>query len=375
MLNGSLPSIFEVGPLEQGGPIARTGFLYQDHVAARFCIQMLHDETLEEVWCEALDDITLLWRLKGNVVVEFVQVKAADLSQMWSVALICEGEKKSLIAKSLAQHRCSEPCIFRIVTRIGVQQDLKILIQRREAPERCIGNPDVRALHRKIGKDLNGVHSVAGWSPSNWLERTLWDVAESEAAVELFNLHELDRWLEKEGEPLFSDQREELYGRILARVWKASALLHTQHAEKKLKRVAFRSWMLAEVQRIKGQAPSKTGKNLLDKMTKAQIPQGTIDNALSLRLAYRSRSLDPKYQQEESYKTAELELIAHLNHLVAELDTEIIQASGPAFHTTCLGAVKAVQSQYSDVQLSFLQGSMYSMTDRCRHRFLKAALP
>jgi Cap4-like dsDNA endonuclease family protein len=180
----SLPSIFEVAPLEQGGPIVRTGFLYQDHIAARFCIQMLEDETLEEVWCEALDDITLVWRCKENVSVEFVQVKAADIPQMWSVAMICDGYKKSLIGKSLAQHRCAEPCRFRIVTRIGVHPDLKFLMRQRDTKERCIGHSDICALHRKIGQELDGLHSDVGWSPSNWLEHTLWDVAESEAAVD-----------------------------------------------------------------------------------------------------------------------------------------------------------------------------------------------
>jgi hypothetical protein len=36
MLSRELPSIHNLVPLEQGGPTARAGFLYQDHVAARF---------------------------------------------------------------------------------------------------------------------------------------------------------------------------------------------------------------------------------------------------------------------------------------------------------------------------------------------------
>ena len=48
------------------GPIARAGFLYQDHIAARFCIEMLIDTALEEVWCETLEDITLIHCLKAN---------------------------------------------------------------------------------------------------------------------------------------------------------------------------------------------------------------------------------------------------------------------------------------------------------------------
>lgn len=59
----TLPSIFDLVPLEHGGPIARAGFLYQDHIAAKYCVEMLRDPALEEVWCETLDDITLLRRI------------------------------------------------------------------------------------------------------------------------------------------------------------------------------------------------------------------------------------------------------------------------------------------------------------------------
>jgi len=135
-----LPSIHDLGPLEQGGPVARTGFVYQDHVAARFCIDMLRNARLVAAWCETLDDITLLWMGEnGQVTVEFVQVKSNDLGQMWSVALICDGGKGSLVARSLAQHRCHEPCCFRVVTRVGVQPDLRVLLLSRDHTDRCIG--------------------------------------------------------------------------------------------------------------------------------------------------------------------------------------------------------------------------------------------
>lgn len=369
MLIEKLPSIHDVLPLEQGGPIARAGFLYQDHIAARLCIQMLSDLTLEEVWCETLDDVTLLWRLDGQLIVEFVQVKAADIMQMWSVALICDGAEKSLIGRSLAQHRCAEKCGFRIVSRIGLNAELRVLLLPAGSAARCLGNPEIHALHRKIGKQLDGVYSTAGWSPSNWLEHAIWNVAESEVAVEHSNLFQLETWLEALGEPLFSDQREELYNRILVRVMKASALL-SGDSRKKLQCSEFRNWVMLEIERIKGHAPSKTGTNLTSKMKKARIPESAIQNALRLRLAYRQRMLEPKYQQEEGYKFAELELAATLNHLVAGLDAGVVTGNGQIFHHNCLNAVSSIQNKYGDVELSFLQGSMYSMADRCRHRFL-----
>ena len=114
---------------------------------------------------------------------------------------------------------------------------------------------------------------------------------------------------------------------------------------------------------------------MVEKMELALIPDSTIQNAVQLRLAYRRRTLDPKYQQEEDYKTAELELTALLNQLVARLDTGNLTKGGQTFHVGCLDAVAQVHSQYVEVELSFLQGFMYSMTDRCRHRFLPVVIP
>lgn len=371
----TLPSVFDLVPLEEGGPIARAGFLYQDHIAARFCIEMLVNPALEQVWCETLDDITLIRRVDGALLIEFVQVKAADFSQMWSVALICNGKQQSLVARSLAHHRCVESCRFRIVSRLGVHTDLKVLTFDATADERCMGNPSTCALHRDVGTRLDGVQSPAGWSPSNWLAHTCWDVAESEEAVQHANILRLETWLEGIGEPLFSDQRRELYNRILTRIVVLSALPPAKREQRKLKRVEFRDWVLTEVQRVRGQMPTKAGTNLVHKMKLAQIPASTIENALNLRIGYRRRMLDLKYQQEEDYKSAELELTAVLNQLVAQLDSGFIQKSGLVFHAACLDAVHAVRSRYGDVELNFLQGCMYSMTDRCRHRYLPAAVP
>jgi hypothetical protein len=92
LLVGELPSIHDLSPLEEGGPVARAGFLYQDHIGARFCIEMLQNANLVGVWCETLDDITLIWATDGGgETVEFVQVKSNELDQMWSIALICDG--------------------------------------------------------------------------------------------------------------------------------------------------------------------------------------------------------------------------------------------------------------------------------------------
>ena len=375
MLVGQLPSIHDLPPLEQGGPIARAGFLYQDHVGARFCIEMLRNTKLAGLWCETLDDITLIWSDGGKSTVEFVQVKSNDLGQMWSVALICEGGKGSIVGRSLAQHRCQEPCCFRIVTRVGVNADLRVLLLGRDHADRCIAKGTVLLLHKAIEEALKEFYSVGGWSASAWVGHTLWDIAESETAVEHANLLNLERWLEEIGEPLFIDERSELYNRILTRVYKASALPYQAVTQKKLARSPYQDWAMSEVHRIKGNSPTKAGTNLTGKMQKANIPNSAIQNALNLRLAYRGKMLTPKYQQEEGYKTAELELTARLQHLVAQLDVGSLDMNGTQFHARCLDATGELHEHFTNVDLSFLHGSMYSMTDRCRHRFLRAPLP
>ena len=86
-------SIYDLQPLDFGGIHARGGFAFQDHLAAGFCLDMLGDPTLAEVWCETLDDVVIIWNLPDGFCVEFVQVKASALKRLWSVAKLCEKEE------------------------------------------------------------------------------------------------------------------------------------------------------------------------------------------------------------------------------------------------------------------------------------------
>jgi len=144
----SQPSIRDVPPIETGGSEARRGFDLQDHVAAGFCIQMLTDSALKEVWCENQDDATLIWEEGSDERVEFVQVKNNQLDALWSVSKLCEREtaqplssdpttktqsKKakrigsSILERSLGYDRCREACCFRIVTSWPINKDLQLL--------------------------------------------------------------------------------------------------------------------------------------------------------------------------------------------------------------------------------------------------------
>ena len=80
------PSIDHAKPLEEGGPIARVGFNYQDEVAVSLLIDMLGDPEIIKIHLETHDDAIVVRRNDAGREAEFVQVKAAELNKLWSVA-------------------------------------------------------------------------------------------------------------------------------------------------------------------------------------------------------------------------------------------------------------------------------------------------
>jgi Cap4-like dsDNA endonuclease family protein len=141
MSRGASPPIRTLAPLEKGGVIARKGFNFQDHVAVAFCLEMLTNPALIEVWCETQDDMTLISQKSGHEAVEFVQVKSHEFDQLWTIAKLCEKKinERSILEKSLAQDRCQEECYFRIVTVRDVRSELKILTYPFDSPLRVGG--------------------------------------------------------------------------------------------------------------------------------------------------------------------------------------------------------------------------------------------
>lgn len=75
----------DLDPLEQGGRTARDGFDYQYHVAVSKCLDMLLGSGPSEVWCEAEDDIVLVWTYGGQERFEFDLNGAATYSKTTQV--------------------------------------------------------------------------------------------------------------------------------------------------------------------------------------------------------------------------------------------------------------------------------------------------
>ncbi len=182
----SFTSYHDLVPLESGGVIARSGFDFQDHVTAGYCLDMLDCEELLAVWCETLDDITLVWRNDSQEKFEFVQVKNNQFSHFWSVAELCKpgkgkpGKDKisgsgSILEKSLAHEQGAEPCSFRLVTSLPVNDDLQILTFPLSSPKRIGADPDFTKLCQQINEKIPDFKSRRGSDALSWLSRVVWE--------------------------------------------------------------------------------------------------------------------------------------------------------------------------------------------------------
>ena len=377
----------DLAPLERGGVIARKGFEFQDHVAAGYCIDMLSDEALREVWCETLDDITLV-RVSGDEeTFEFVQVKSNRLDRLWSIAEFCKQEStkenkktvkkvnSSIFEKLFANERteAKEKCLFRIVTAFDVNSDLRILLYLLNSPLRNTTNADFRNLCDAIEKSISNYKNSTGSDTVSCLSRTVWDVRHDDISLENANLRVLSKVISNFGDFLLQDQLFELYKKVLRKVQEAGkADWNVDPASKRITRDIFTNWIKNETALAKHPSTGGTGNKLQEKMLKAGIPVDVIQNAREQRINYRNKTLSSHYLDLSRQKEVEEEVRANLQKLISDLDSEILQDNGIQFHNRCLTCLSDMSNRTQDVSLSFMHGCMYNFTERCLHRFVRA---
>lgn len=393
-LNGNppaeLPSIFDLQPLEKGGEVARQGFIYQDHVGAAFCLDMVELDELLEVWFETHDDIMLVWENSGGTMkVEFVQVKHEDRSSRWSVSALTEREKKkvmqagrvvfesavgtSILEKSLNNSRCKQETCFRIVTSVDVADELKPLRFNREDTDRSLNK--ITALIDAIRSKLGDISSADGTTIAQWTERCFWDKRpESNEGIELQNRFRLEVVAKKLRHRLYPDHRDELYQRLLALVSHAAVSKYSVAPDdKKIIQTQMRSWIMSKLRELNESGP--TARTLQTTMAAAGISQDVIQNADDLRVAYLTKRLDHDYIRNVAFMDAEQEVTSLLQHELARLDSGELADNGIQFHLRCLNRLKELseKSQFirNSITFAFLQGYMYERTSRGVHRFIK----
>lgn len=375
-------SYHDLSPLENGGEIGRRGFDFQDHVAAGYCIQMLYDTDLLQVWCENHDDITLNRQLTQGESFEFVQVKGNELGQFWSVEKLCKRDKKnskfvpgtSILERSLAYDRGKEHCSFRIITRIPVNDLLKVLLLPLTAPDRTEPCDRLTALCTQVKKKLPDYLSPNGQDVADWIHKTQWEVKQSERDIVNENILKLMDFATTMGVFLVQDQAREVYAKIHARVQKAALSQWRIDPEaKKIGRDEFLGWVKQLMAQAQHPSIGGKGEKLREKMEAAVIPLDRIETAQELRRFYRRRSLNPGYLDLSRMKDAELATQARLHQLLCQLDAEKLADSGIEFHSRCLELLTEL-GESEEMPLHSLQGYMYYLTDRCLHRFTRVIL-
>ena len=376
-------SIRDLPPLERGGVEARQGFEFQDHVAASLLIQMLERNDLLEVWCETHDDITLIWQGINGEEVEFVQVKALTLDQLWSIAKLTDRKRKkkkavvgsSILERSLANDGGSEPSQFRLTTTLPPNNDLSFLQLRFDTPDRVDALKKSHDLIGEIEKKIGQVSSGKGNGVKYWLEHTMWEVHQEEASLEAANKLALQRVVLKLGYHLLPDQLDELYADLLALARKAGiADWGDSPSDKKIGKPGLEQWLKNRIEsRIK--PPTTGGVRLKTKLEKACINPTDIEECLGTRHLYLAERYKPKYLSTTKLTAVELEVSATLHTLRARLDAGVLEDDGVKFHAQCLTAIEQLRGADSvSVPLAILQGCMYNIADRCVHRFRRATV-
>jgi hypothetical protein len=352
--------------VSSGGVFARRGFAYQDHVAASFLLEMLKPASqIIEVRCEAEDDITLLLSDPPSTV-EYVQVKAGQDDQLWTVAQIAPvDDEAGLVLSSLSRDRYQEHCLFRIVTLLGVKRELRVLTQSvdQRSPERC------RVLATKLVDRLGSATSPAGATLGYWVTHGQWDVRESERALVRANMDLVEQVAGDEN-LLTRAQRQGVYESLLKEVFLAAK--SQVASEKRLGPEGVRNVFFGQLlQAVYGGASGSTEK-LISALEEAAVPHAIIVSAIELRRAFTAAATDPLYSGGPDIQAVAYAVQAILNTCMSALASGDIDLDGPRFHRYCLAEIARVSDELGGqpAPMAIVQGAMYEAVSRGAHRFV-----
>ena len=368
--------IRDLSPADLGGIVARKGFAFQDHFAAQFCLEMMLGGDLVEVWCETYDDIVLIRQQNGQEVVEFAQVKNEALDQLWSAAKLCQQKdgqaSTSILEKNLSRDCCSEPVRFRLCTSLSPNKELEPLTLPLGHKERGLDTDAIKQVRSSLSKKIGLFASPNGNGVDFWIANVTWSAATEEAVI-LRNKRLLHQLLEANEVPAYIDTVDQVYETLVWRVKQAAeADWKLQKNSKTLEREELLGWLLAQATPL----PNLKHEQRLElKLKNAGMDQVAVDMAVSLRRQYIAELRQPRYLDTKSSTFFSDQVPAVLNRLRSELDSGQRTENGVAFHQSCVQAVSDIPNEHrshfeSDPPDGFLQGCMYEVTARCRHRFV-----
>ncbi|POA48423.1 hypothetical protein C1893_10585 [Pseudomonas sp. MPR-ANC1] len=210
-------------PSNAGGPAARQGFKYQDHVAVSFIFKMLRDSSYSQVECETADDIVAVFHCAGDCVNEYIQVKTteSDSKWNWKEVTALDGTKadSTLLHKSLKCDKRPGNARFRIVTKRDVAtilEGFKIELGKRVLPDSTTdrGTTLVKKFKRFVSPQKRDF--------AYWAENCVWQVYGDVDALEAFNIKALSQLAEGLGNRPNYTQLQTIYDEFLEMADKAA---------------------------------------------------------------------------------------------------------------------------------------------------------
>jgi hypothetical protein len=374
----SLSSVDYAKPEEEGGPIARSGFTYQDEIAVGFLLQMLDDPLLLKVHCETHDDMVLVCGKEGSAVrfAEFVQVKASEQDKLWSVADLSirrEGIGSSILERSLGRDKHIEDSRFRIVTLRPVVSRLKPLTFPYEAAGRQSEGEWFTALQDELTERLPELRSKKGNTIAYWLKYCLWDERYSREVVENSNLLKIIRFGATEARPLFPELAEILLVELRAKAKAAGDARWEPDPQKKIiTREDLLAWWTMRVDEIFEGVLASSGGKLRKKMIRAGLPSEIIELAVELRRDYAAAARVSHYMEPRGAERLQRRVKADVMSLQAHLLSGRLKLNPLDFHALCLDGMDKINAELSsgnEDHSAFLKGCMYDIADRCLLRF------
>lgn len=375
----TLPSVDNAKPVEEGGPIARAGFDYQDEIAVGFLLEMLEDRTILKVHCETHDDVLLVRETDGLALrlAEFVQVKAGEPNKLWSVADLCarknSGDGTSIFEVSLARDMYQEISRFRLVTLRPVVSDLKMLTFPLGAPGREADGERFMALLGELSGRFPDLKSPKNNGTSYWLANCFWDERHTEEVVRKDNLIRLIRLSAAENLPLLPEHAEVLLDDLRAKAKAAGEARWEPDRDKKIfPRGMLREWWDLRKREIAEGAAAASGGKLRMKMAEAGLPNELIELAVELRRDYAAAARTSRYMELDEGKRLQSRVKAEVMSLRSRLVAGRLDLDAVGFHDLCLerlNSVNAERTADSEDRSAFLVGCMYDIADRCLLRF------
>ncbi|NVJ15320.1 dsDNA nuclease domain-containing protein [Myxococcus sp. AM010] len=347
------PSIHALVPLESGGTTARSGFMYQDHIAVSFCVEMLAERRIEAIWCEVHDDLTLIWNDTGVQEVEFVQVKSDRRDSLWSPAVLCHRDKKdkaevkgsSMLERSLAHAKCQEPHRFRIITAADVHSDLRVLMHERGTPQRHRDHPDARALFDKITGVLQDLPADGPGGLRFWLDSVLWEVRGVEEAVRNTTTVKLSGFLHDFFDMSAPDQVREVYDFLLHAVEQSAAVrVPPPFDAKKLPLHRVLSELKAKIQALKHPYSAAGGNPLRRALTRMGMAEMDIEHVLQEHAEHMATVRRQAFFSGKDAASVFREVEALLHRLRLEYKPGSAEETPMVRYVRCLKALEALHA-------------------------------